>query len=169
MKINKKKNNNQKKILTTFIVILLVISAFYFSFSSNSGNNNAKLQLPKNDNNVETQIDSAQKPVINSTSQDVKQGGDIFLSISYLSQNKSQGPLIIKSVVETIEGGICKYIITNTNLVRSYSSEALFSGKYYSCNYVVNYEELSKGDWKVRIEFNTEDKNGFVTQDVKIY
>jgi len=167
MKIKNKKN---KKIyfiplLLVSLVIVLIFMAKSKELSSENRpvSNTPAVNLDKAaDNKIPlTKNDSLKTTSDNPTS-------NLNIAITALGQDQKNGPLIIRTIIDNITGGSCSYTLLNDFTKRSYTSDVLFSGTYYSCNYNVPFSELSSGKWIIRITATQDANTSSLEREVTI-
>ncbi len=81
---------------------------------------------------------------------------DINIVLIASSQDSAGGPLVIRSQVYGITGGTCNLSLTNGDTIRKSASVEL-QNTTYSCRFDVLRNELSNGNWNIKLEVVTED------------
>lgn len=105
-------------------------------------------------------IDNANNPA--------KPSGKIDISLSAANQDTTGGPLIIRSIVSATSG-TCTLSITNGATVRTYTSEVINQGTYYSCKgFDISMSDLSNGKWQLKLSVSNSTASGEITQEVEI-
>jgi len=165
MKIKNKKNYKRNIYIAVVFLTLLasIIGIFIFSKKSSDmalpNSNTTAVTVDKNaDNNVnitknETSVKTTNTSILNITT-------------TALGQDQKQGPILIRTIVDSVTGGSCKYKLSNGSTIKNYDSEVSFSGTYYSCNYTVPYADLSTGTWTIKINVVQDNKSGSASKDV---
>lgn len=95
-------------------------------------------------------------------------GSKIVIVLSAASQDVSNGPIVIRSILEGANGGSCKYTLAKSGITKTYSSNVAFSGTYYSCNYDIPFSDLSSGLWTVTLSATQGSSSGSVSQEVTV-
>ncbi len=85
-------------------------------------------------------------------------GEDTTIQIVFIasSQDNAGGPLIIRSQLYGVAGGTCNLTLTNGSTIQKSTSVEL-QNTTYSCRFDVPKNELSSGNWDVKLEVVTED------------
>lgn len=154
------KNKKFKKIHIVVLIVLVLILGYFIS--NNQSNSVRKIQ--NNDSGLQTESVSKNNDIqVNGTATDNndKLEGDINITISTIGQDAEGGDLIIRTILPVNGSGKCSYELSNQGIVRTYSSEVIFTGTYYSCNYNVPYSDLSNNTWSYKIMVITGKNTGY--------
>jgi len=166
MKINSRaKKRNKKLILSLAIILATIVAIVYLNYKP-------KINSPDESNTpvLSTEQKSKDKntAIKNDTPKDSTNNSSSILNITTtaLGQDQKQGPILIRTIVDNVTGGSCSYKLSKGSIIKNYSSEVSFSGKYYSCNYTVPYADLSAGTWTIKINVAQDNKSGTASKDV---
>jgi hypothetical protein len=92
----------------------------------------------------------------------------IGISLSAANQDIPGGPLIIRSLVNA-KSGTCKLTVASGSTVKTYSSEVVSLGTYYSCQgFDIPISDISDGKWQIKLYVSNTSASGEVTQEVEI-
>lgn len=93
----------------------------------------------------------------------------INIIVSALGQDTNGGPLLVRTILEGATGtGTCTIKATSGSMAKTYTTDIVFSGTYYSCNYSIPFADLSAGQWNVSINATQVGKSGEINNTVSI-
>jgi hypothetical protein len=168
MKIKNKSKNLNKKIfiLVVFIFVFLAITVIL---------NKEKKSITVDQSNspvvsINQKTEDTNKAIKddNSSSANVSSSLDLPMTVTAIGQDQKSGPLLIRTIVDNLDGGLCSYRLTKGSIIKNYSSDVIFSGTYYSCNYTVPYADVTNGTWNVEVSASQNNKNGKVSRSIVV-
>lgn len=168
MKINKKSNKLKRRLIVVIIAVITIVGiAVYASKSSPA--------MPKDGSSTSTVTDTQKAKddhtVIeddSSTSSTPADKNNLAITITALGQDEKQGPVLIRTIVDSITGGTCTYTLKKSSVTKTYSSDVTFSGTYYSCNYTVPFADLSAGSWTANITVKQNSSSGSIDRTITV-
>lgn len=169
MKIRKKKKIN-KKLLIGLIVFLILALVFAVSIASRL-NTGQSTKDTVNDTKAQPNATLEEKQQDSKDTDNLQQpteSNNISVVLSAATQDTSGGPIIIRSILEPATGGTCAFTAKKSGTTKFYSSNAIFSGTYYSCNYDIPYSDVSNGVWSVTVSVKDGSGSGSSTQEVNV-
>lgn len=94
---------------------------------------------------------------------------NVNIAVSNAGQDFAGGPVVVRTILtDGINGGECIFTLSKGYATKSYSSEVIYSGTYYSCNYDIPYDGLSGGEWSLSIKVNQDNKSGETTTKITL-
>lgn len=97
-----------------------------------------------------------------------KPSSNISISLSAANQDTVGGPLVIRSIIGSTSG-TCKLSLTNGALTKTYTSEVINQGTYYSCKgFDIPVSDLDNGQWQLNLKIVNGQSSGEVNQKVEI-
>jgi hypothetical protein len=165
MKIKNKKSykRNIYIVVVFFTLMASIIGIFIFSKKSSDVTlPNSKTPAVTVDKNADNNVNLTK----NETSVTTTNTSILNITTTALGQDQKQGPILIRTIVDNVTGGSCKYKLSKASIIKNYGSEVSFSGTYYSCNYTIPYADLSPGTWTIKINVAQDNKSGAASKDV---
>lgn len=183
MRINKQKYTNKQKLITLLIVVLVsACAALGWVFLDTQKNKDrpentidyqkptsaqkksgseAKENFLKNQENRNNKEDNSQ----------TSSGDSSSISITITSATAQDGTLQVRSLIETTQSsGVCKITLSqpgSQKIIQTANSQIM--GSYSVCQgFNIPTGELAKGEWTVRIDFESSIGNGSAEKKVEI-
>lgn len=93
----------------------------------------------------------------------------IEITLSAAGQDTKGGPVIVRTILGKANGGSCNLILKKGAENKSYTSEVIWSGTYYTCEgFSVPFEDLSAGSWELKLSVNQGDKSGEIARTISV-
>ncbi len=155
--------------MIVLVIIALIILFVKNPFSSKKTTDNTK--MPTNSKTIKNgKINDTSTLEKNDAGTSSNTPSNITLSYSFAGQDqdKSGGPIVIRTIANGADGGQCEYKLTNGSNTKSFSSDVTFSGTYYSCNFTIPYDSTLKGNWSLNTTITQNGKTGSASTSVNI-
>ncbi len=113
--------------------------------------------------NQKKETGEVDKPVVQNTSK------SIGITLSAAGQDTKGGPVIVRTILSETSTGTCKLTLTKDSVVKTYQSEVINKGTYYSCNgFDIPFSDLSVGEWNLKLDVINNGSSGTTQQIIKV-
>lgn len=171
MKIKNKNRKITKKVKGLIVLVVLLVAAvaawiLFYSSKNQSDDTQAQpsITVDKASDIPEKTSDSATTNKVT----DSPTGKAIGISISALGQDEMGGPILVRTILSDADGGSCTYTFSKSGQTKTYTSDVIFTGTYYVCNYNVPFPDLSIGNWTAKIDIKQGNNYGTLSKDIQV-
>lgn len=85
----------------------------------------------------------------------------ITVVLSAAGQDIKGGPVVVRSILSNLSGGVCTLTLTKDNSTKTYTANVEWLGTYYSCQgFDVPYTDLSVGEWQLTLSVRQDNNSG---------
>jgi hypothetical protein len=84
-------------------------------------------------------------------------------------QDQVGGPVVVKALLTDVTNGTCNLKLTKDNDTKTYSSNVINTGTYYSCDgFNIPVTDLSSGTWVVSLNVTSGSRSGTAEQSTEV-
>lgn len=92
----------------------------------------------------------------------------INITLSAATQDNPGGPIVVRTILSNANGGNCTITLTKEATVKTYTTEIIWTGTYYSCNKDIPFADISTGTWQLKVVANQNNNQGSATETVVV-
>lgn len=113
--------------------------------------------------------DSSAKKQDTPTATNSSTSGKINIVLSAAGQDIKGGPVVIRTILDGATGGTCTATLINGSTLKTYNSDVILQGTYYSCKgFDVPYADLFAGNWQLKVTATQDNKTGETSKTITI-
>jgi cytoskeletal protein RodZ len=161
-----KHKKNKRYIHRTIVGVVLILAMVCISiFVIFDNKRQTTTTLPDYSSSNATPKEESRKSEDQYTQTDTS---DIEMTISNASQDSTGGPMVIRTIVSSLEPGACTYTLTNDSIAKSFKNTLVNLGTYSGCIIDIQPNEITNGDYSLVIEVLSGSHQGSKTTSLSV-